>query len=844
MTRSNRIPVTLATLLALALAACGGIDAPASHRAPGIVTDASGTFVAHELIVGYAAGTGPSTVAARLGATVKKDWPLIHAALLTLPEGLPVTKAMTLVGRQEGVRYSQPNRVATSEPGRSSRAPEGVDAASMSARQDGSSAASTPILDPQFDRQWQHRQLRSVAAWDQGATGKDIRIGIIDEFIDHRHPDLVDNIFYPGYDGYSDSLIEADTPHDGVGEHGTWVAGSAAAVGNDLGGRGVAFEADIVPLTIDDPTTGLLSTAAIVNAGLFAITGPDGVPGGDDAAPGIAGYVHVVNMSWGSDAYSQVDKDLIDLMLANGITLVASAGNTPTLGIAAPAWYPGLISVAATMPTDERTNFSNRGKHLTVAAPGESVWVTATRNCVLATPDGSSCDPDHPEVNYQFVDGTSFSSPFTAGVAALILDASADRDPDGALLRTTLTPAQVRHVLEQTARKPAGYAFDDLGHGIVDAGAAVAMAANAAAPPALGADLSVRVTLASDSSIGLGDVGVSLIPSDPAAPTLYAQTTGSGVIRGPGIATFPQIDAGTYRLVVSGPHEATTGIVADTFEHGLNLSPGSSVLVDVGLDVTLFDDPFEPNGTFDSATDVSAGRTYRASLYDAASDGDTDLYALSVTSGDSYRINLETITGTADTNLRVIASDRSTVIAENDDNQDQSTDSLVTFTAASSGTVYLEVTDLSGSNSPTNVYEMDVTTFAGDEVEPNGSGTVSGTSISGLDFGDAQAMALGSAIDASIDPADDVDIFAVSLTAGTRAIFDTEVANGGKPDTMLALYAADGTQLALGDDFAGKQESRVYHDVQATGTYYVVVVAYDGSTTGAYSVSATIDGNP
>ena len=196
--------------------------------------------------------------------------------------------------------------------------------------------------------------------------------------MDFNHPDLKANVAFPGFYGTTATIICPDTPYNGVGEHGTEVAGTAAAAPDAVvGNRGVAYEAQIVPLSIDDPDTGALTTTGIVLAGLYAVLGPEGlgldVPTGcQTGTPPTDGgpYVDIVNMSWGGSFYDQVTKDVMDFMLMNGVVLITSAGNTPTTGYAEPAWLPGLISVAATEANNQRTNFSNRGRHLTVAAPG------------------------------------------------------------------------------------------------------------------------------------------------------------------------------------------------------------------------------------------------------------------------------------------------------------------------------------------------------------------------------------------------------------------------------------------------------------------------------------------
>ena len=849
------IRLWLALLLVLGLAACSTLGTPHTQtKTPQVTIDPSRSFVEGQLIVGYRQGVDPAKLAAQLGATVQTDWPQLHAALLDLPTGLAVAKAEATAQRLRGLRYAEPNRVVWNEPVSAQLEPASLEAAGLEAL--GLEPAQLGItLDPEFDKQWMHRQLKTQAAWALGATGKNIRIGIHDEFVDHRHPDLVDNVFYPGYDGFNKTLIEPTTPHDGVGTHGTAVAGTAAAVGgNGIGGLGTAYAADIVPLVINDPVSGGLLTNAIVNSAIFAVLGPDGKPGGDDRAPGtdpMSGpYVHIVNMSWGGDYYDQITKDAMDYMLESGIVLVTSAGNTPTTGFSEPSWLPGLISVAATTPRGIRTDFSNRGRHIDVAAPGENIWTTYTRNCVLDTPDFSSCDPANPEVTYTFISGTSFSSPATAGVAALLLDASADRAADGTITKINLGAAQVRRILETTTQQGGKY-DEDLGFGIVDAEAAVKMAQDKSQTPPAGSTLVVNARLKSDENVAVPTVGLTLVPVTVVAdaPTEYAQTSNGllGVPEGTGL--FQQVDSGTYQLLASGPHTATTGIPAVTSQMDVTLAPGATQTVTLSLDVKTFVDPFEPNNTVAAATPVQVGTTSRASLYKKGAATDIDLYALNVVAGKTYRANTETVAGAFDTFLKVYAADGTTVLAQNDDNQDFSTDSLVDFTAPSTGTVYVEVSEVSGSNSPFNLYELDIATVIGNETEPNGSATVSGTTISDVDFTAAQKIALGSALNAAIGPtATDTDIFAVDLTAGTTVVADVETTASGAPDTIMGLYDAAGTLVAFNDDYTGR-ESRVSYTAAQSGTFYVVVASWnapnpDDGTTGPYGFIVTKHNNP
>ncbi len=820
-------------VLALLLGACTThVKPPKAHD--DVIINPDGNYVEGQIIVGYYQGSSANEVAAWLGGSVLQDWSYINAAVIELPKGFSLDKAQKLLARRGDVRYSEPNRIyAKPDPA----AEAAVAAAAIGALSAGG--------DPELGKQWMHRQMNTEAAWAAGITGAGVRIGIHDDFIDTHHPDLAANIAYPGFYGTTAELICPDTPHNGLGTHGSSVSGTAAGVANDIGGRGIAYGASIVPIAIDHPQYGYLTTVGIVNGGLFAALGPEAlgfeVPegcGGYTPPPGRP-YVDVVNMSWGSGAYNQITKDLMDFMLSYGIVLVTSAGNTPTTGFASPSWYPGLITVAASQPSGSRTDFSNRGVHIDVTAPGEHIWVPTTRSCVLADPTGAGCTGS--ETDYIYINGTSFSSPATAGAAALVLEAAGGPG--------SLDARQVRAILEKTAWDVQGDGFDeDLGWGIVDAGAAVAKAlaiANGDEPaPAAAANLDIYVT---DSNTGtpLPLTGAALQAVDengnplPNQPILLSQTTGSGLYSAAGWASFYQIDPGYYIVYVSGPHWKQTGITPG-LAAGMIFVPSGNWQLPVELDVQLPTDPYEPNDQPNEATAMNVGETVEGILY-ASSGNDVDYYALTVTAGESYYLNTEKLSGSADLTLTVFDSNGNE-IAGNDDNQSFTHDALVIFTAPDNGTVYVRVADASGGSSPFNAYALDVASGPTAEVEPNGDASVSGTSISGVDFSNAQTVTLGQALSAAIDPSGDDDVFAVAMSSGTTLVVDAETVDSGAPDTMIAVYDESGTQVAFNDDFTGR-ESRLSYQVPADGIYYVLVTAWDGdgsnATTGPYTLSLT-----
>ncbi len=75
----------------------------------------------------------------------------------------------------------------------------------------------------------------------------------------------------------------------------------------------------------------------------------------------------------------------------------------------------------------------------------------------------------------------------------------------------------------------------------------------------------------------------------------------------------------------------------------------------------------------------------------------------------------------------------------------------------------------------------------------------------------------------------DVDLYAISLVAGSDVRIDIDARNLDAPsslDSYLRLFDANGRELARNDDSGGSADSLLTFTIQATGTYYVGVSAY------------------
>lgn len=294
--------------------------------------------------------------------------------------------------------------------------------------------------DPLYPDVWAHSLTGVQAAHDANLRGSDsVKIAIIDSGVNYTHEDLEDRIWYdengnPGWDAVDvdvDSLVASgaglvdgedyttsdDDPSD-FGGHGTACAGVAAATAdNGAGIAGVAPGARIMPVragyNIIHPIygeVGVLDDASIVAALDYAT---------DHGAD-------VINMSFGGPIASPAIAEAIQRAAGSGAVLVAAAGNAKSTQRSFPAAYPEVIAVAATTNQDARASYSSFGSWVDVSAPGgdrNAANELVPSDAMLTTvPTSGGYIPAEICGNepYCSLVGTSFASPYAAGVAALL----------------------------------------------------------------------------------------------------------------------------------------------------------------------------------------------------------------------------------------------------------------------------------------------------------------------------------------------------------------------------------------------------------------------------------------
>jgi serine protease len=161
-------------------------------------------------------------------------------------------------------------------------------------------------------------------------------------------------------------------------------------------------------------------------------------------------------------------QDAIDQARDAGATVVVAAGNSNADAVDfTPASCNGVVTVAATDRNGAKAPYSNFGSVVDVAAPGGDATVSSA-DAILSTLNDGATGPGNDI--YAFYQGTSMATPHVTGLGALLYS-----------VNPNLTPDEVEYLITSSARAFPG-TCTDCGSGIIDAGAAVQLAASASLP--------------------------------------------------------------------------------------------------------------------------------------------------------------------------------------------------------------------------------------------------------------------------------------------------------------------------------------------------------------------------
>ena len=315
--------------------------------------------------------------------------------------------------------------------------------------------------------------LQMTEAISNGQNGDGVKLAVVDSGLEICHPDLAATVEEGKSFNYASPNSAGSSPtdpfnHSILGDHGTSVAGVAAAVANNgLGGRGVAPGVKLRGFKLST------SLDADFEAELLSSLG------GSSSNPDSAS-AHIFNMSFGSEVPSEnSEEDFVnlvkmgttDLRSGRGVLYVKAAGNefeacenphpiNVEIGCMGSNSDPDqnlpyLITVGAFNAKDVKSSYSNAGANLWVVAPGgedgeeKPAIITTDQIGVhagfsespvnsLTTDHRFNLDGDY----FGAFGGTSSAAPATSGAIAILLG-----------VNPNLTWRDVKHILATSARK-------------------------------------------------------------------------------------------------------------------------------------------------------------------------------------------------------------------------------------------------------------------------------------------------------------------------------------------------------------------------------------------------------
>jgi Subtilase family len=272
----------------------------------------------------------------------------------------------------------------------------------------------------------------------QTSTGSGIVVAVIDTGVDYNHPDLWKNIWVNprrASDRNHDGVIDLDDvdsnankkldshefvknligynfvnknsdPQDKKNGHGTHMAGIIAATrNNSLGVVGVAPDAKIMVIkALNDNGKGRFSD--IAKAIIYA---------SDMNAD-------IINSSWGCNCVlPNMVKKAYRYAYRKGTVIVTAGGNNSSgRNTYSPANLPETIAVASVDHAGQLSSFSNYGKNIDIAAPGENILSTLAQGALIYKNPETRMGIDS-NYDYYYYAGSSLSTAYISGISALIL---------------------------------------------------------------------------------------------------------------------------------------------------------------------------------------------------------------------------------------------------------------------------------------------------------------------------------------------------------------------------------------------------------------------------------------
>lgn len=247
--------------------------------------------------------------------------------------------------------------------------------------------------DPKYGKLWGMSKINAPLAWEKTVGSPGVVLAVLDTGVDYRHEDLAANMWRNpgeipgngidddgngfiddvyGYDFAANNSGGDDSDPMDIDSHGTHVAGTIGAVGNNgIGVCGVNWNVRIMALKAFRPDMHIYDSDCIEAIEYAILMKRDyGV------------NLVAINASFGGGGEDPLQKDAIAEAGNHGIAFVCAAGNEGTDNDVTPFYPAGydlsnIVAVAATDSSDQLASFSNYGANeVDMAAPGVGILST------------------------------------------------------------------------------------------------------------------------------------------------------------------------------------------------------------------------------------------------------------------------------------------------------------------------------------------------------------------------------------------------------------------------------------------------------------------------------------
>ena len=263
--------------------------------------------------------------------------------------------------------------------------------------------------DPDYPKLWGMENIGMPHVWDYFTGNDTVVVAVIDSGIDYTHPDIESNMARDSYGNYGRRFqggTYLNDPFD-INDHGTHVAGTIGAVGNNgIGVAGVNWQVKM--LAVNVLPTGSAWESDIIAGMNYVLS---------EKSKGL--NIRVANMSFGSSRSPEADdspygtavKSLSD---ANIICTISAGNDSRNLNNSSTKNYPACFRFSNTIavgaidvnnarsvwPSGASSNYGD--EWVDIAAPGSDVYSTIPGN------------------SYSSFGGTSMAAPHVAGAAAIL----------------------------------------------------------------------------------------------------------------------------------------------------------------------------------------------------------------------------------------------------------------------------------------------------------------------------------------------------------------------------------------------------------------------------------------